>query len=49
MAKPAPLFEAPKNTRRCCERCGAEDDIGKVVPYGVGPHVWLHPECWSCG
>ena len=30
-----------------CAGCGGADAPGStLVPFGVGPHVWLHPGCW---
>ena len=40
-ANPAP--SAPDR----CVGCGGADAPGStLVPFGVGPHVWLHPGCW---
>ena len=40
-ANPAP--SAPDR----CAGCGGADAPGStLVPFGVGPHVWLHPGCW---
>ena len=31
-----------------CAACGNPNTRGTpVVPFGIGPHVWLHSECWS--
>ena len=30
-----------------CVGCGRAETVeATVVPFGVGPHVWLHPACW---
>ena len=30
-----------------CAGCGGADAPGSaLVPFGVGPHVWLHTDCW---
>ncbi len=30
-----------------CAHCGRPDAPGAViVPYGTGPHAWLHTRCW---
>lgn len=29
-----------------CLHCGRADEPGNLVPFGVGPHAWLHSECW---
>ena len=40
-ANPAP--SAPDR----CAGCGGADAPGStLVPFGVGPHVWLHTDCW---
>lgn len=30
-----------------CAQCGEAETRGAVVvPFGTGPHAWLHPGCW---
>jgi hypothetical protein len=29
-----------------CAHCGRTDEPGNVVPFGIGPHTWLHDRCW---
>ena len=36
----------PSPTGRCAACDKGETTGVVVVPYGIGPHVWLHTECW---
>ncbi len=38
-----PASSAPD---RCAECCGVDAPGAALVPFGVGPHVWLHTDCW---
>jgi hypothetical protein len=29
-----------------CAHCGKPDTPGNIVPFGTGPHAWLHHRCW---
>lgn len=29
-----------------CAHCGRPDEPGNIVPFGAGPHAWLHSGCW---
>ena len=31
---------------KCAECRGMDAPGAALVPFGVGPHVWLHPGCW---
>jgi hypothetical protein len=35
----------PDPTR--CAHCGSPDQPGNIVPFGTGPHTWLHSRCWK--
>jgi hypothetical protein len=38
-----PVTSAPGR----CAHCGEPETRGAaIVPYGTGPHAWLHPRCW---
>ena len=39
------LHPAASDPSRCAF-CGTADRPGNLVPFGVGPHVWLHSPCW---
>jgi hypothetical protein len=54
---PAVAFEAPvirwldqhpaPSLPGCCVWCGQAEAPGTaVIPFGTGPHTWLHGECW---
>ena len=38
-----PASSAPD---RCSECCGVDAPGAALVPFGIGPHVWLHTDCW---
>lgn len=29
-----------------CAHCGRPDEPGNIIPFGTGPHAWLHSGCW---
>jgi hypothetical protein len=37
---------APSAPGRCAWCGGPEARGAVVVPFGIGPHTWLHAECW---
>ena len=39
----------PRNCdpNRCAHCRRAEDPSSPLIPLGVGPHAWLHPDCWE--
>lgn len=31
-----------------CAWCGTpETPDARILPFGIGPHTWLHPDCWG--
>lgn len=38
-----PVASAPSH----CAHCDRPDEPGNIVPFGTGPHVWLHGGCWE--